>query len=132
MVAGHADSGGRAASRAASTSLRRASSSAARSSLSASPVAARERRLLRAAGGVRRDLPAAVLEEELDLALGLLELGVAQAGEADAFLVEDERLLEGQVTLLELLHDLVQLLEGGLEARRLLGAHGSSFPVTRA
>src|SRR5437762_1435083 len=130
MVDGQADSAGRAASRAASTRRRRASISAARSRLSASPVAAGERRLLRLPGGVGGDLAAAVLEQELDLAFRLLELGVAESGQADALLVEDERLLEGQVALLELLHDLVQLLEGGLEARRLPGAHGSSFAVT--
>src|SRR5438045_4041401 len=113
MVGGQADSAGRAASRAASTSRRRDSISGARS-LSASPVAAGERCLLRTAGGVERDLSAAVLEEQLDLALRFLELGVAQPRETDPLLVEDERLLEGQVALLELLHDLVELLEGGL------------------
>src|SRR6478735_6667436 len=105
MVAGHADAGGSAASRASSTARRRASSSAARSSLSASPVAAGERRLLRPPGGVERDLAAGVLQEELDLALRLLQLAVAQAGETDPLFVEHERLLQGQVALLELLHD---------------------------
>src|SRR5258706_5677145 len=134
MVGGQWDSAGRAASSAASIRRRRASSpcSAARSALSASPVAAGERRLLGTAIGIHDEIAARVLEKQLDLALRLLQLGVAQAREPHALLVEDERLLERKVALLELLHDLVQLLEGRLEGGGLLRGHAPSFPVTRA
>src|SRR5713226_9281887 len=132
MVGGQSDSAGRAASSAASIRRRRASSSAARSPFSASPLAAGERRLLGTAVGVHDEIAARVLEEQLDLALRLLQLGVAQAREPHALLVEEERLLERKVALLELLHDLVQLLEGRLEGGGLLRGHASSFPVTRA
>src|SRR5258708_12645496 len=143
MVGGQRDSGGRAAPSAASIRGRRASShwrppasvggcSAARSPLSASPVAAGERRLLGTAIGIHDEIAARVLEEPLDLALRLLQLGVAQAREPHSLLVEEERLLERKVALLELLHDLVQLLEGRLEGGGLLRGHTSSFPVTRA
>src|SRR5690348_3571537 len=99
MVGGQSDSTGRAASRAASIRRRRASSlcSAARSLVSDSPVAAREGRLLGTAAGVEDEVPALVLEEQLDLALRLLELGVAEAREPHALFVEDERLLERQL-----------------------------------
>src|ERR1700687_2132007 len=101
MVGGQSDSRGRAASRAASTRRRRSSSSAAsapgirpRPSPGPSPVAAAERRLLRLAARVEDEVAARVLEQQLDLALRLLELGVAQPREAHPLLVEDERLLE--------------------------------------
>src|SRR6185369_1777535 len=132
MVGGQSDSAGKAASSAASIRRRRASSPAARSLLSDSPVAAGERRLLGAAARVEDEVAPRVLEEQLDRALRLLQLGVAQAGETDALLVEDERLLEGQLALLQLLNDLVQLLERGLEGGRLFGGQASSFPVTCA
>src|SRR6266850_3128491 len=132
MVGGQSGSAGRAASSAASIRRRRASSPAARSGFSDSPVAAGERRLLGAAAGVEDEVPARVLQQQLDLALRLLQLGVAQAREPHALLVEDERLLEGQLALLQLLHDLVELLQGGLEGGRLFGGQASSFPVTCA
>src|SRR6185295_13552061 len=132
MVDGQSDSAGRAASSAASTRRRRASSPAARSPLSDSPVAAREGRLPGSAARVEDEIPARVLEEQLDLALRLLQLGVAEAREPHALFVEDERLLEGQLALLELLDDLVQLLQGGLEGGRLFGGQASSLPVTCA
>src|SRR5262249_35311225 len=132
MVAGQAVSGGSAPSSAASTRRRRASRRASVPAVSASPVPAGERRLLRAAGGVGGDLAPRVLEEQLDLALRLLELGGAEPRQPDPLLVEDQGLLQRQVPLLELLHDLVELEQGGLEARRLLAAHSSSLPVTRA
>src|SRR6476661_4343619 len=103
MVGGQSDSRGRAASSAASIRRRRASKSAARSLLSDSPVAPGEGRLLGAAAGVEDEVAARVLQEQLDLAFRLLQLGVAQARETDALFVEHERLLEGQLALLQLL-----------------------------
>src|SRR5204862_1749555 len=116
------DSAGRAASRAASTRRRRSSIpvEASRAIRGAPPptgslLPASEGRLARPALGVEHEVAARVLEQQLDLALRLLQLGVAQAAQPHALLVEDERLLQRQLALPELLHDLVVLEEGGLE-----------------
>src|SRR5438128_1933325 len=106
MVAGHFVSEGSARSRAASTSARSPSSVASRSGVRSGLIVGPGHRLrLRPAFLVEDRLPAGVLHEHLDLALGLLELAVAQAGEPDAVLVELQGFLEGQLALLELLHD---------------------------
>src|SRR5258706_5785726 len=133
MVPGQAVSLGSARSRAASTSAR--IRSRARSRSGSAPVivlGAGQGLRLRAAVLVEEGLAARVLHEHLDLALRLLELAVAEAGEPDALLVELERLLEGQLALLELLDDLLELLQRVLEAGLLDVAHTGSFPVTVA
>src|SRR5207249_515845 len=91
-----------------------------------------EGRLLGPALAVEDEIASRVLHEQLDLAFCLLQLGMAEPREADPLLVEGERLLEGQLALLEALDDRLQLLERGLEAGRLLVAHASSFEVTTA
>src|SRR6185436_13177468 len=67
-----------------------------------------EGRLARAALGVGGQVAAGVLDEELDLPLRLFQLGVAQAGEAHAFLVQGQRFLESQLALLQPLDDLLE------------------------
>src|SRR5262245_29066561 len=132
MVAGHALSGGRAASRAFSTRPRSRSPSAAPGSgRGVVIVGTRQRLRPRLPLGVEHDVPARVLDQHLDPALRLLELAVAEAREADALLVELQRLFEGEVALLQLLHDLLELLQGLLESRGFRGQEGS-FPVTVA
>src|SRR5262249_45782286 len=65
--------------------------------------------------GGGRGLQFAALVEQLDPPLRLFEPCVAEAGELDAALVERQRLLEGEVAVLELLHDRFELGDGGLE-----------------
>ena len=72
-----------------------------------------------------------VLEQHLDLALGLLELAVAQPRQPDALLVELQRLLERQLAALELLHDLLELRERLLERGRVAVCHSFSLESTR-
>ena len=57
----------------------------------------------------------ATLVEDLDAALGLLELRVAEARELHAALEERERLLEREVALFERLDDRLELGDGGFE-----------------
>src|SRR3989442_14453110 len=98
MVAGHFVSEGSARSRAASTSARSPSSVASRSGVRSGLIVGPGQRLrLRPAILVEDRLPARVLHEHLDLALGLLELAVAEAGEPGGPLLERPRLLRGQV-----------------------------------
>ena len=104
---------GRKRSSAASTARRRASSQAADrgneiavtscSGSSPSPSDA------------RRGLDLAALVEHFDAALGLFELGVAEARELHAALEELERLLEREIAFLERLDDRLELGDGGLE-----------------
>src|SRR6185436_7371248 len=96
------------------------------------PSGLAEGRLLGTALLVEDELAPRVLHQELDLSFGLLELGVAQAREPDPFLVELQRLLEGQLAALQALNDLLELLQRGLEARGLRIRHAGSFPVTAA
>src|SRR6185295_1955865 len=64
----------------------------------------------------RRRPQLAALAEQLDLALGVFELGVAELRELDAPRVELERLFERQVAaFLELLDDRLELRDRGLE-----------------
>src|SRR5688572_13849156 len=140
MVAGHAVSGGRARSSAASRMGRFTPIQVARGDVGAGSargglVTRRllEGRGLRAALLVEDEVAAGILQQQLDLALRLLELGVAEAGQLDAFFVEDERLLERQLAFFQALHDLLELEESGLEGGclGLFGQRGS-FAVTRA
>src|SRR6266705_5773701 len=133
MVAGHFASEGRARSRAASTSARSPASVASRSGAGSGLIVGPGQRLrLGPAFPVEDGLPARVLHEHLDLALGLLELAVAEAGEPDALFVELQRLLQGQLALLELLHALLELLQRLLERRDGGVVHAGSLPVTVA
>src|SRR5262245_52042317 len=138
MVAGQASAEGSAWSRAASTSARRPprTASPAADGASDGPVI-----LFRARQRTRPWLPllvqqgfaARVLHQHLDLALGLLQLAMAEPGQPDALLVELQRLLEGQVALLQLLHDLLELLQRPLEGLGgLRPAHPGSLSVTVA
>src|SRR5262249_40930243 len=65
--------------------------------------------------GCRRRLQLTALVENFDAALGLLELRMAEPRELDTPLVEGQRLLERQVTLLELLDDGLELGDGGFK-----------------
>src|SRR5258706_16474767 len=133
MVPGQAVSLGSARSRAASTSAR--IRSRARSRSGSAPVivlGAGQGLRLRAAVLVEEGLAARVLHEHLDLALRLLELAVAEAGEPDALLVELERLLEGQLAPLQLLDDLLELLPRGPPAGVLCLAPPGPLPGTVA
>src|SRR6266704_3860052 len=133
MVAGQVVSEGSARSRAASTSARSPSSVASRYGVRSGLIVGPGQRLrLRPAFLVEDRLPARVLHQHLDLALGLLQLAVAEAGEADALLVELQRLLQGQLALFELLHDLLELLQRVLERRDRGVVHAGSLPVTVA
>src|SRR4029079_1506952 len=62
-------------------------------------------------GGERRGsgLELAAISEDLDAPLGLLEPGVAEAGELHAALVQRKRLLERQVAFFELFDDAFEL-----------------------
>ena len=81
---------------------------------------------------VEHGLAPRVLQEHLDPALGLLELPVAEPGQADAVLVEPQGLLEGQLAFLQPLHDALELLQGLLE-RGLVGLlHSVSLDRTEA
>src|SRR5262245_8222289 len=135
MVAGHAVSGGSAASSAFSRSARsRSCSAAVAAAASGRDVVifrAGNRLRARPALGVEHHVSPGVLDQHLDLALGLLQLAVAEAREPDALLVELQRLLEGELALLELLDDLLQLLQRLLE-RGNGRAHEVSFAVTVA
>src|SRR3989442_1214940 len=133
MVAGHFVSEGSARSRAASTSARSPSRVASRSGvLSGLIVGPGQRLRLRPAILVEDRLPARVLHEHLDLALGLLELAVAEAGGPDALFRELQGLLQGQLALLQLLVDLPPLQPALLEGRDGGVAHAGSLPVTVA
>src|SRR6266704_2606189 len=133
MVAGQVVSEGSARSRAASTPARSPSSVASRSGVRSGRIVGPGQRLrLGPAILVEDRLPARVLHEHLDLALGLLELAVAEAREPDPLFVELQRLLEGQLALLELRHDLLELLQRFLEGRDGGVVHAGSLPVTVA
>src|SRR5260370_30812979 len=111
MVPGHVASGGSARSRATSIPVRSRSRvvpwSAARSGLIVGPG---QRLGLRPAFPVEDGLPVGALHKHLDLALGLLELAVAQAGEPNALFVQLQRLLHGHLALLHLLDALLRVL----------------------
>src|SRR4051794_26469550 len=110
MIAGHAGGTGSQRSSAASTRTRAPARNSARRSVTASTA-------FGIVGGERsgRRLQLAALVEDLDPALGLLELRVAEARELHAALVQRERLLEGEVAFLELLDDRVELGERRFE-----------------
>src|SRR3989442_9007001 len=133
MVAGQVVSEGSARSRAASTSARSRSSVVSRSGVRSGLIVGPGQRLcLRPAFLVEDRLPAGVLHEHLDLALRLLELAVAEAGEPDALFVELQRLLQGQLALLQPLHDLLELLQRPPERRGRGGVYPGSLPGTVA
>ena len=62
-----------------------------------------------------RVLQVTALGEELDAALGGAQLIVAVAGQRHAAFEQGERLVERQVAVFELLHDLLELGDGGFE-----------------
>src|SRR5512143_761859 len=111
MVAGQTLSAGRALSRAASTMRRRSTRAAARAPNSGDagarlegdvvvPLRRRERLCPRLSVGVLDQIALGVLEQHLDLPLGLLQLAVAQTRQLNPLLVEPQRLLEGKFSLL--------------------------------
>src|SRR6187402_1523251 len=98
MVAGHSVSVGSARESASSTTARRAAiqpASAAAEAGSARGLVTRrlEGRGLRTPVLVRHEIAAGVLQQQLDLALGLLELRVAHPRQPHALLVQGQRLL---------------------------------------
>src|SRR5260221_11189580 len=100
-IAGQTGGDGRTRSSAASTRARAlvrnpASGSAPTASTALGIVGAKRR---------RRRLQLAALVENLDAAVGLFELGVAEARQLDATLVQGQRLFEREVPFLQLLHD---------------------------
>src|SRR5882672_8210730 len=97
-IAGHAGGDGSHCSSAASTRARAPARNSASGSVTTSTA-------LGIVGGKRRRrrLELAALVEDLDAALRLLELRVAEARELDAAFVERERLLQREVALFELL-----------------------------
>src|SRR5436190_21280301 len=62
-----------------------------------------------------RGLEVAALGQDLDPTFRVLEAGVTKTRKIDAAFVQRKRLLERQVTFLELLHDRVELGERGFE-----------------
>src|SRR5574337_1823302 len=56
-----------------------------------------------------------LLEQDLDLALGRLQLLAAGAGELDAFFEQRQRLVERDIALFQLVHDLFQAREALFE-----------------
>jgi hypothetical protein len=111
-IAGHAGGDGSQRSSPASTRARawvRNSASGSVTTSTALGILGGKRR--------RRRLQFTALVEDLDAALRLLELRVAEARELDAALVERQRLLEREVAFLELLDDRFEL--GDRRARSL-------------
>src|ERR1051325_7909978 len=101
MLAGGVSSGGRWRSRGRATSARRSLSFIVFRQLLVERLDAR--------------LSLGVGKNELDLLLDLFQLLIAEAGEANPFLEQLQRLVERQLLGLEALHDLLELLEGFLE-----------------
>src|SRR5262245_30080624 len=143
IVSGQAPAGGSAWSSRWSTSARRSSRpapgpAAVVSGLAvmvpgAAGVIGRERSRPRPSFGVHDRFSPRVLHQHLDLALGLFQLRVAQARQADPLLVQAERFLERQLALLQALDNVLELLERRFERRCVgLRRHGVSFPVTLA
>src|SRR5260221_11860920 len=129
MVPGQAVSLGSARSRAASTSAR--IRSRARSRSGSAPVivlGAGQGLRLRAAVLVEEGLAARVLHEHLDLALRLLELAVAEAGEPDAPPRERWRLLRGRLPPLRLLDAPLGARQRALRPGALALAHTAPRP----
>src|SRR5580765_1534261 len=104
-IAGQTGGDGSTRSSAASTraraAVRKAASGSAVTASTAFGILGGKRR--------RRRLQLAALVEDLDAALGLLELRMAEARELHAALVQRQRLLEGEVPVLEFLDDRLEL-----------------------
>src|SRR5258707_1326983 len=103
-IAGHAGGNGSQRSSAASTRARALVRNSASESVTTSTA-------LGILGGKRRRrrLQLTALVEDLDAALRLLELRVAEARELDAAFVERERLLEREIPFFQLLDDRFEL-----------------------
>src|SRR5882672_8832015 len=120
-IAGHAGGDGSQRSSPASTRARawvRNSASGSVTTSTALGILGGKRR--------RRRLQFAALVEDLDAALRLLELRVAEARELDTALVERERLLEREVAFLELLDDGFELGDRRFEVFDGGFRHGSA------
>src|SRR5687768_16455970 len=98
MVAGHSVSPGSARSSASSTTARRAAIQPASAAAEAGSARGLVTRRLEGRG---HEIAAGVLQQQLDLALRLLELGVAHPRQPHALLVQGQRLLERELALLQ-------------------------------
>src|SRR4030065_234795 len=71
-------------------------------------------------GGVeifRLQVPFVVLEKDLDLALGLVQLAAQEPGHLDALLEQGQRFVERDAAFLELGHDLLEVGQGFLKSQ---------------